>query len=210
MLQIIWLSLQVSGLAVLLAALGGIPLGTWLGMQPAQRVRWPALFVYTFMGLPPVLVGLLVYLLVSSQGSFGVLDLLFTPTAMVIAQTILALPIVTGLTMIAVRSKDREIRDTAVSLGANGRQVALTVVRETRVAIMGAVVAGMGRALAEVGAVMMVGGNIEGKTRVMTTAIVLETRRGHFEMAIGLGMVLLVLALVINMLLYHIQGVARD
>lgn len=210
MLQIIWLSLQVSGLAVLLAALGGIPLGTWLGMQPAQRVRWPALFVYTFMGLPPVLVGLLVYLLVSSQGPLGVLDLLFTPAAMVVAQTILALPIVTGLTMIAVRSKDREIKDTAVSLGANGRQVALTVVRETRVAIMGAVVAGMGRALAEVGAVMMVGGNIEGKTRVMTTAIVLETRRGHFEMAIGLGMVLLVLALVINMLLYHIQGVARD
>jgi tungstate transport system permease protein len=210
MMQIIWLSLQVSGLAILLAALGGIPLGTWLGMRPAHRVRWPALIIYTFMGLPPVLVGLLVYLLISSQGPFGVLDLLFTPAAMVIAQTMLALPIVAGLTMTAVRGKDREIRDTAVSLGANGRQVALTVIREARVAIVGAVVAGLGRALAEVGAVMMVGGNIEGQTRVMTTAIVLETRRGNFEMAIGLGMVLLALAFLINALLYRLQGVTQD
>jgi tungstate transport system permease protein len=162
------------------------------------------------MGLPPVLVGLLVYLLLSAQGPFGVLKLLYSPTAMVIAQTVLALPIVTGLTMVAVRSKDREIRDTALSLGASGWQVALKVIRETRVAIVGAVVAGMGRALAEVGAVMMVGGNIEGKTRVMTTAIVLETRRGNFEMAIGLGMVLLTLAFIVNVILYRLQGVHRD
>lgn len=210
LMQIIRLSLQVSGVAVCLAALAGIPLGTWLGLRPARQVRWPALFIYTFMGLPPVLVGLLVYLLLSSQGLLGVLNLLFSPTAMVIAQTVLALPIVTGLTMVAVRGKDREIRDTAVSLGAGGWQVALTVVRETRVAIVGAVVAGAGRALAEVGAVMMVGGNIEGKTRVMTTAIVLETRRGNFEMAIGLGLVLLALAFVINALLYRLQGVNAD
>ena len=212
MMQIIQLSLQVSGLAVILAALMGIPLGTWPGMRPARQVRAPALIIYTFMGLPPVLVGLLVYLLLSAQGPFGVLKLLFSPTAMVIAQTVLALPIVTGLTMAAVRGKDREIRETAVSLGASGWQVALKVIRETRVAIVGAVVAGMGRALAlaEVGAVMMVGGNIEGKTRVMTTAIVLETRRGNFEMAIGLGMVLLTLAFVINVLLYRLQGMNRD
>jgi tungstate transport system permease protein len=210
MMDIIKLSLQVSGLAVLLAALLGIPLGTCLGMRPAGQVRWPALIIYTFMGLPPVLVGLLVYLLLSAQGPFGVLKLLYSPTAMVIAQTVLALPIVTGLTMVAVRSKDREIRDAALSLGASGWQVALKVIRETRMAIVGAVVAGMGRALAEVGAVMMVGGNIEGKTRVMTTAIVLETRRGHFEMAIGLGMVLLALAFIVNVILYRLQGVRHD
>lgn len=210
LMQIIGLSLQVSGVAIGLAALAGIPLGTWLGMQPVRRVRLPALFLYTFMGLPPVLVGLLVYLLLSARGPFGVLSLLYTPTAMVIAQTILALPIIAGLTMVAVRAKDREIRDTAVSLGAGAWQVALTVVREARVAIVGAVVAGTGRVMAEVGAVMMVGGNIEGKTRVMTTAIVLETRRGNFEMAIGLGMVLLFLAFFINIALYRLQGVPRN
>ncbi|MDQ7791607.1 MAG: ABC transporter permease [Clostridia bacterium] len=209
MMQIIWMSLLVSGVSVLLASAAGIPLGTWLGLAPAHRVRWLAQILYTLMGLPPVLVGLFVYLLLSSAGPFGVLNLLFSPTAMILAQTILALPIVTGLTMIAVRSKDREIRDTAVSLGASAWQVALTIIREARLAITGAVVTGLGRLMAEVGAVMMVGGNIEGKTRVMTSAIVLETRRGNFEMAIGLGIVLLALAFIINSVLYRIQGVGH-
>ncbi|MBV1727646.1 MAG: ABC transporter permease [Candidatus Desulforudis sp.] len=210
MMHIIWMSLFVSGISVFLASALGIPLGTWLGLLPAHRVRWAAQIIYTLMGLPPVLAGLLIYLLLSSSGPFGVLKLLYTPWAMVVAQTVLAFPIVTGLTMIAVRSKDKEIRDTAVSLGASAWQSALTIVREARLAIVGAVVTGLGRLMAEVGAVMMVGGNIEGKTRVMTSAIVLETRRGNFEMAIGLGIVLLVLAFIINSCLYRLQGVPRN
>lgn len=209
MMHIIWMSLFVSGLSIVLASGLGIPLGTWLGLVSPRRIGWLVRILYTLMGLPPVLAGLLIYLLLSSKGPFGVLSLLYTPWAMVVAQTVLALPIVTGLTMIAVRSKDKEIRDTAVSLGANAWQTAVTIVREARLAILGAVVTGLGRLMAEVGAVMMVGGNIEGKTRVMTSAIVLETRRGNFEMAIGLGIVLLVLAFAINSALYRIQGVGR-
>lgn len=209
MMHIIWMSLFVSLSSIFIASGLGISLGTWLGLTPPRRIGWLIRILYTLMGLPPVLAGLLIYLLLSAKGPFGVLNLLFTPWAMVIAQTVLALPIITGLTMIAVRTKDKEVRDTAVSLGASSWQTALTVVREARMAIMGAVVTGLGRLMAEVGAVMMVGGNIEGKTRVMTSAIVLETRRGNFEMAIGLGIVLLFLAFVINSVLYRIQGVGR-
>jgi tungstate transport system permease protein len=210
MMHIIWMSLFVSGLSIALAAGLGIPLGTWLGLASPRRTGWLIQIIYTLMGFPPVLAGLLIYLLLSSQGPFGVLNLLYTPWAMVIAQTVLALPIVTGLTMVALRSKSNEIRDTAISLGASSWQAALTIVKEARMAILGAVVAGLGRLMAEVGAVMMVGGNIEGKTRVMTSAIVLETRRGNFEMAIGLGIVLLTLAFIINSVLYRIQGVGRN
>jgi len=210
MMHIIWMSLFVSGLSIALAAGLGIPLGAWLGLASPRRTGWLIQIIYTLMGFPPVLAGLLIYLLLSSQGPFGVLNLLYTPWAMVIAQTVLALPIVTGLTMVALRSKSNEIRDTAISLGASSWQAALTIVKEARMAILGAVVAGLGRLMAEVGAVMMVGGNIEGKTRVMTSAIVLETRRGNFEMAIGLGIVLLTLAFIINYVLYRIQGVGRN
>ncbi len=206
MMGIVGLSLLVSGSAVLIAGLLGIPLGTYLGLVPARRVRWVSKLVYTLMGLPPVVAGLFLYLILSSQGPLGVLDLLFTPTAMIIAQTLLAVPIITGLTMVAVREKKREIRETAVTLGASGATVAWTVIREARPAITGAVVAGFGRVIAEVGAVMLVGGNIEGYTRVMTTAIVLETRRGNFESAIGLGLILLLLAFFVNSFLYHLQG----
>jgi len=210
MMHIIWMSLFVSGLSIALAAGLGIPLGAWLGLASPRRTGWLIQIIYTLMGFPPVLAGLLIYLLLSSQGPFGVLNLLYTPWAMVIAQTVLALPIVTGLTMVALRSKSNEIRDTAISLGASSWQAALTIVKEARMAILGAVVAGLGRLMAEVGAVMMVGGNIEGKTRVMASAIVLETRRGNFEMAIGLGIVLLTLAFIINSVLYRIQGVGRN
>ncbi len=210
MMHIIWMSLFVSGLSIALAAGLGIPLGAWLGLASPRRTGWLIQIIYTLMGFPPVLAGLLIYLLLSSQGPFGVLNLLYTPWAMVIAQTVLALPIVTGLTMVALRSKSNEIRDTAISLGASSWQAALTIIKEARMAILGAVVAGLGRLMAEVGAVMMVGGNIEGKTRVMTSAIVLETRRGNFEMAIGLGIVLLTLAFIINYVLYRIQGVGRN
>jgi len=206
MMEIILLSLQVSSSAVIIASLLGIPYGAYLGLRTESKVKWQTRMIYTFMGFPPVVAGLVVYLLISSSGPFGVLDLLFSPAAMVFVQALLALPIITGLSMVGIRDKDRELRDTAVSLGAGPVQVAITVVKEARYSIMGAVVAGFGRVIAEVGAVMMVGGNIEGHTRVMTTAIVLETRKGNFELAIGLGLVLMTLAFIINSLLYRIQS----
>ena len=206
MMQIIFLSLQVSTSAVIIASLLGIPYGTYLGLRTVARVRWQTRITYTFMGFPPVVAGLVVYLLLSSSGPFGVLDLIFSPAAMISVQALLALPIITGLSMVGIRERDNEFRDTAISLGANPMQVAVTVVKEARYAIMGAVVAGFGRIIAEVGAVMMVGGNIEGHTRVMTTAIVLETRKGNFELAIGLGLVLMAIAFLINSLLYKIQN----
>lgn len=206
MMEIIFLSLKVSGSAVIIAAALGIPYGAYLGLRQAAGVKWQIRIIYTFMGFPPVVAGLVVYLLLSSSGPFGALDLLFSPAAMIFVQALLAFPIITGLSMVGIRERNMELRDTAVSLGATPLQVAATVVREARFSIMGAVVAGFGRVIAEVGAVMMVGGNIEGHTRVMTTAIVLETRKGNFELAIGLGLVLLTLAFLINSLLYWMQN----
>ncbi len=195
--QIILLTFYVSGSAVTLAALLGVPAGTWLGMQPAARVRWLTRLVYTLMGLPPVVGGLFVYMLISRRGMFGPLGLLFTPTAMIIAQFLLVVPIVVGLTSVAVRGKGREILDSLRSLGAGQRLILWTVIREARFGIIGALIAGFGRAVAEVGAVMMVGGNIEGHTRVMTTAIVLEVNKGNFAFAMALGMILLAISFII-------------
>jgi len=206
LMQIVFLSLQVSLLAVVFAALAGVPLGTYLGLKPKERTRFASKLLYTLMGLPPVVVGLVIYLLLSRSGPLGVLGLLYTPAAMVIAQFVLALPIIAALTMIGIRSKGKELQETARTLGAGRLLTAWTVVRESRFAIYGAVVAGLGRVIAEVGAVMIVGGNIERHTRVMTTAIVLETGKGNFELALGLGLVLLLISFLINSLLYNLQG----
>lgn len=206
LLQIVFLSLQVSLLAVLFAALAGVPLGTYLGLKPKERTRFASKLLYTLMGLPPVVAGLVIYLLLSRSGPLGVLGLLYTPAAMVIAQFVLALPIIAALTMIGIRSRGKELQETARTLGAGRLLTAWTVVRESRFAIYGAVVAGLGRVIAEVGAVMIVGGNIERHTRVMTTAIVLETGKGNFELALGLGLVLLLISFFINSLLYNLQA----
>ena len=206
LMQIVFLSLQVSLLAVVFAALAGVPLGTYLGLKPKDRTRFASKLLYTLMGLPPVVVGLVIYLLLSRSGPLGVLGLLYTPAAMVIAQFVLALPIIAALTMIGIHSKGKELQETARTLGAGRLLTAWTVVRESRFAIYGAVVAGLGRVIAEVGAVMIVGGNIERHTRVMTTAIVLETGKGNFELALGLGLVLLLISFLINSLLYNLQG----
>lgn len=205
LMKIVLLSLQVSGAAIIISTLLGIPLGTWLGLKPEKKTALINKVIYTFMGLPPVVAGLVIYLLLSRVGPLGVLGLLYTPTAMIIAQVTLALPIVTGLTLVGVRSRGKEVEETARSLGAGPLLSAWTVVRESRVALLGAVVTGFGRVIAEVGAVMMVGGNIEGHTRVMTTAIVLETRKGNYAYAIGLGLILLTLSFVINTFLYRVQ-----
>lgn len=202
---IILLSLAVSGTAVLLASAVGVPLGSLLGLS---RFRGRPLVVratYTLMGLPPTVAGLAVYMLLRAPGPLGGLGLIFTPAAMVIAQWVLVTPIIIGLVAAAVEDKDRRFRETAVLLGATPWQARLLVLREARPAVFAAVVAGLGRAMAEVGAVMLVGGNIRWETRVMTTAILLETRRGNFGDALVLGGVLLVIGFLLNSAIHRFQ-----
>lgn len=206
LIHIVFLSLRVSIAAIIIASIIGIPLGAFLGLKSEKKTRLVNKIIFTLMGTPPVVAGLVIYLLISRMGPFGVLGLLYTPTAMIIAQVSLATPIITGLTMVGVRSRGVEVVEVARSLGAGQGLITRTLIMESRIAILGAIITGFGRIIAEVGAVMIVGGNIAGQTRVMTTAIVLETRRGNFELAIGLGLVLLMLSFIINSFLYNIQG----
>ena len=203
---IILLSLQVSGLAVLLAVAVGGSAGAVIALTDFRGRRLLINILNTLMGLPPVVVGLVLYLLLSRSGPFGFLELLFTPAAMIMAQTILATPIVAALTLSAVAGVPAGVRETALGLGASRMQAVGVVIREARFAIMAAVMAGFGRVSAEVGAVMMVGGNLKDHTRVMTTAIVLNTSRGEFELAIALGLVLILLSFLINGVLQVLQG----
>lgn len=200
--EIIFLSLQVSLTATVIGTLLGIPLGTILGLKEFWGRRVVINLMYTLMGLPPVLAGLLVYLLLSRNGPLGALQLLFTPSAMVLAQVMLVTPIITGLTTVAVQAKERVFSETALTMGALPWQAAFLVVREARRSIVVGIITAFGRAIAEVGAVMLVGGNIQHYTRVMTTAIVLETRKGDYNLALGLGVVLLLLSFTINGILY--------
>jgi tungstate transport system permease protein len=200
------LSLKVSGASTLLAAAMGIPLGALIALNEFPFKRILKNIIYTLMGLPPVVAGLLVFLMVSRAGPLGSYGLLFTPAAMVIAQFLLILPIITGLTMTATRSVDKAIIDTAISLGAGRLHTVLITLNEAKQALVVAVLAGFGRAVAEVGAVMIVGGDIRWSTRVLTTSIVLETRMGDYSRAIALGIILLSLSFVINMALNILQG----
>lgn len=196
--RIVALSLQVSLSAVALAALVGAPAGAALAVWRFRGRRGVLLVFSTLMGLPPVVVGLCVYLLLSRAGPLGEWGLLFTPTAMVIAQSILVLPIVLTLTHQAVRPLAAEYEDLMVSVGASSRLRLVTLLWDARFAVATALMAGFGRAVAEVGAVLIVGGNINGHTRVMTTAIAMETSKGALELALGLGAVLLIVALAVN------------
>lgn len=200
------LSLKVSGASTFLASIVGIPLGTFITLNEFPLKRLTRNVIYTLMGLPPVVAGLFVFLMVSRAGPLGMYGLLFTPTAMVIAQVLLILPIITGFTITATKAVDRSIVDTAVSLGAGQFHTALIVLNEARQALLVAVLAGFGRAIAEVGAVMIVGGDIRWSTRVLTTSIVLETRIADYSMAIALGIILLTMSFAINMALNLIQG----
>jgi tungstate transport system permease protein len=205
-LAIVALSLQVSGTALLMSTLVGVPLGAWLGL--ARRVPARALLatlVYTGMGLPPVVVGLVVYLLLSRSGPLGPLGWLFTPQAMILAQTVLALPLAVGLTASAVEAVDPELGVQLRALGATERQAAWAILREARPGVLVALVAAFGAIISEVGAVMLVGGNIAGRTRVLTTAIVLETRQGAFALALALGLILLALTFVSNLVVVQWQ-----
>ncbi len=203
--EVIALSLKVSGIAIIISMILALPLGAYLGMKSEKKTALANKLIFTFMGMPPVVAGLIIYLILSRQGPLGVLGLLYTPAAMIIAQVFLATPIITGLTMVGIRSRGPEIEENARSLGAGKYLTTWTVVRESRFAILGAIITGFSRIISEVGAVMIVGGNIEGHTRVMTTAIVLETRRGNFELAIGLGLILLIISFFINSVLYNVQ-----
>ena len=198
LLPIVWLSLTVSGIALGLATLIGLPLGAVLALYPVPGKRFITLVIYTGMGLPPVVVGLFVYLLLSRSGLLGQLGWLFTPAAMITAQVIIALPMVAGLALTAVEGLDPGLRLQVRALGASPNQVMWTLLSEARGGVLSAIVAAFGSIISEVGAVMLVGGNIEGQTRVLTTAIVLETRQGEFALALALGAVLLTLTFIIN------------
>lgn len=203
---IFWLSLRVSGSAVLLSALLGIPLGLWLGLSRGRGIPFAKAMVHTGMALPPVVVGLALYLLLSRSGPLADLGWLFTAQAMIAAQVILALPFVIGITMSSVAAIPDELTTQLRSLGASQRQVGWTLLGEARPGILLALAAAFGRSISEVGAVLIVGGNIQGHTRVLTTAIVLETSKGEFYFALTLGAALLALALLVNLLMLRLEA----
>ena len=205
-LQIVALSLAVSGAATLLATLAAVPLSLFLALKDFRGKRLLVGLVNTAMSVPAVLIGLLVYGLVSRRGPLGILGLLFTPGAMVLAQALLAFPLITALALAALKGIARDARDLALSLGANRRQLAAAVIRQGRFAFLTAIIAGFSRVIGETGMTLMVGGNIKGQTRVLTTAISLETMKGNFELGIALGIVLLLTALAINVALQGLQG----
>jgi tungstate transport system permease protein len=205
LLGIILLSLKVSGTALIVSSMIGVPAGAVIGLKKFPGKGFIITLLNTFMGLPPVVVGLFVYLLLSRSGPLGFMGLLYTPSAMVAAQTILALPIVASLCHSAIVTVDPIIGQTAITLGATPYQKAVAIIKEARYGILSSVIAGFGRVMAEVGAILIVGGNIAGYTRVMTTTIALETDKGNFELALALGVILLIISLLINIALHLIQ-----
>ena len=198
-------SLQISTTSTFLACLLCIPLSSVIHLHHFPGKRILISIIQTLFSIPTVVVGLFVFVLFSRVGPLGGLNLMFTPTVMVIGQAILITPILLGLTISALSGVDKAITDTAISLGASGFQTALAILREARYAVLAAVIMGFGRAISELGLAIMVGGNIKGFTRVITTAISLETSKGELELAIALGIILLFIALIINIALNRIQ-----
>ena len=207
--QIALLTLKVSGLATLISLAIGVPLGTALALGRFRGQSAVASIVNTGMGLPPVVVGLWVSIMLWRYGPLGSLRLMYTPAAMVIAQTLIATPIITGLTMSGIGQLDPGIRVQILSLGATRWQLVWLLVQEARLAILAAIMAGFGRVIAEVGASMMVGGNIVGQTRVLTTATSMEVGRGNFGTAIALSLILMGLTLTVTSWLTHLQQKGR-
>ncbi|MEQ8356056.1 MAG: ABC transporter permease [Kiloniellaceae bacterium] len=208
LLEIIALSLRVTVAAVAIACAVGLPLGAVLAVGRFPGRGAATVFVNALMGLPPVVVGLGVYLLLSSAGPLGVLQLLYTPTAMIIAQTILVTPIVAALTRQVVEDLNAEYDELLRSLGARRLGIIATLLWDARYSLLTAALAGLGRALAEVGAVIIVGGNINHVTRVMTTTIALETSKGNLSLALGLGIILVGLSILVNGLVMGLRGSA--
>jgi len=209
LMEIVFLSLRVSLTAVVIASVLGLPLGAAIAVGRFPGRQALIVILNALMGLPPVVVGLLVYLMLSRAGPLGQLGILFTPAAMVVAQTILILPIVAALSRQVIEDAWQEYREQLKSLGAGPMSSALTLLWDTRYSLVTIVLAGFGRAAAEVGAVMIVGGNIDGVTRVMTTAIALETSKGDLPLALGLGVILLSLVLALNASAYWVKEAAQ-
>lgn len=210
LMQITLRSLHVSLTATVIACGIALPLGTWLAVRRFRYRRLAIAVLNALMGLPPVVVGLLVYLLLSRAGPFGVLGLLFTPTAMIIAQVIIITPLIASVTHQAMRELWAEYHDLLVSLNTSKAQRVMTLLRDGRRTLLTAGLAGFGRAIGEVGAIMIVGGNIDNLTRVLTTAIALETSKGDFALALGLGFVLIALALIVNLSIHMVSRTESD
>lgn len=207
--DITWLSLKISGGATLISLLLGIPLGIALALLRFPGRALVAVLVNTGMGLPPVVVGLFISIALWRSGPLGFLDLIYTPSAMIIAQTVIAFPIVAGLTMASFQSLNPNLALQLLGIGASKFQMLWLLCREARLPLLAAVMAGFGGVISEVGASMMVGGNIRGQTRVLTTATVLETGKGNFDVAIALGLILLALCFALNFFLTHVQQRGR-
>ncbi|MEP5728502.1 MAG: ABC transporter permease [Sulfitobacter sp.] len=203
-------SLQVSLSALFFASVIALPFGTWLAIRRFRFRRLTIATLNALMGLPPVVVGLIVYLLLSRSGPFGVLGLLFTPTAMIIAQVIIITPLIASITHQAMRELWAEYHDLLISLNTTKRQRIVTLIWDGRRTLLTAALAGFGRAIGEVGAIMIVGGNIDHVTRVLTTAIALETGKGDFALALGLGFVLITLALLVNFGIHVLSRTERE
>ncbi len=204
-LGITLLSLKISGLATLISLFVGVSAGTAVALIKFPGKKLVISLINTGMGLPPVVVGLFVTVLIWRNGPFGFLEILYTPAAMVIAQAIIATPIVTGISLAAIQQLPENLRLQIMSLGATRLQMVWIMIKEARLPLLAAVMAGFGGVISEVGASIMVGGNIKGYSRVLTTATVMETSRGNFDMAIALGIILLLLAFCVNLLLTRIQ-----
>jgi len=209
-LQITWLSIEVSGSATLLSLLIGVPSGVSLALTRFPGRGLLIALVNTGMGLPPVVVGLFVTIFLWRSGPLGILELLYTPSAIVIAQFVIAAPIVTGLTVAAMQQLNPKLRLQLIALGASRWQMLWLLMREARLPLLAAVMAGFGGVISEVGASMMVGGNLLGQTRVLTTATVLETGKGNFDVAIALSVILLILVFGVNYLLTWVQQRGRS
>ncbi|HUI88225.1 MAG TPA: ABC transporter permease [Anaerolineales bacterium] len=203
--QITLLSLKVSASATVLSLWIGLPLGTWLALGNFRGRSFILSIINTGMALPPVVVGLVVAMMLWRSGPLGDFNLIYTPAAIVMAQTVIAAPVVTGLTAAALQALDPRLRQQLLGLGASDLQMVWMLWREARLPLLAALMAGFGSVISEVGASMMVGGNIQGQTRVLTTAIVLETDKGEFNVALGLGVLLLVITYLINLALTWIQ-----
>lgn len=204
-LEILRLSLYISACATLIAVFLGVPLGSIIAIKKFPFKKLVIALVNTGMGLPPVVVGLIVALFLSRNGPLGFLQWLYTPQGMILAQVIIATPIITGLSLAAAQSAEPKLYLQILALGASGLQSLFILLKEIRLSILAAIIAGFGSIISEVGAVMMVGGNIRNQTRVLTTATVLETHMGNFDMAIALGLILLTMSFIVNLALTFIQ-----
>ena len=210
LIGIVLRSLYVTLAAVAISAAIGLPLGAWLAISRFRMRRLTIAVLNALMGLPPVVVGLIVYILLSRSGPFGVFGLLFTPTAMIIAQVIIITPLIASIAHQSIRNLWSEYHDLLISLNASRPQRILTLILDARRSLLTAALAGFGRGIGEVGAIMIVGGNIDRVTRVLTTAIALETGKGDFALALGLGFILIALAIAVNLTIHTISRTERS